>query len=167
MDIDVAGKLFPNITTILVQLAATAVMLFFFKKFLWIPIQEYFAKRAENIESNINEAKQRNEKAKQFVEESEEQSRKAAIEYRDIIGQARQDANGVKDKILQQAQADAKEKIEQASKEIEAEKEAAKADMKEEIVTIAMEVASKVVHKELSAKENQELIEEFIEEVDK
>ena len=35
MDIDIASKLFPNITTLIVQLLATGVMLCIFKKFLW------------------------------------------------------------------------------------------------------------------------------------
>ena len=34
MDIDVASKLFPNLTTIIVQLLSTGVMFFCFKQFL-------------------------------------------------------------------------------------------------------------------------------------
>lgn len=75
MNIDIASKLFPNITTAIVQLLSTGVMLFFFKKFLWVPVQDYFAKRADFIESTINEAKDMNEKAKAFMVESEEQAR--------------------------------------------------------------------------------------------
>ena len=56
MSIDIAGKLFPNITTLIIQLLSTGVLLFFFKKFLWIPMQAYFAKRADFIETQIQEA---------------------------------------------------------------------------------------------------------------
>ena len=62
MEIDIAGKLFPNITTLVVQLCSTGIMLLIFKKFLWVPVQEYFAKRADFIEGQINEAKDMNEK---------------------------------------------------------------------------------------------------------
>ena len=44
IDVDVAGKLFPNITTLIVQLLSTGVLLFFFKKYLWLPVQKYFQK---------------------------------------------------------------------------------------------------------------------------
>ena len=57
IDVDVAGKLFPNIATLIIQLCSTGVLLLVFKKFLWVPMQEYFAKRANFIESQINEAK--------------------------------------------------------------------------------------------------------------
>ena len=60
---DIAGKLFPNLTTLIVQLLSTGVLLLIFKKFLWKNVMEYFAKRADYIESTINEAKEMNEKA--------------------------------------------------------------------------------------------------------
>ena len=80
MDIDIASKLFPNITTLIVQLLATAVMLCIFKKFLWKPMQNYFAKRADYIEGTVNDAKNMQQKAKALMEASEEQSRAAAKE---------------------------------------------------------------------------------------
>ena len=60
MNIDVASKLFPNMTTLIVQLLSTGVMFLIFKKFLWTTVQEYFAKRADFIESQMNEAKEMN-----------------------------------------------------------------------------------------------------------
>ena len=54
---DIAGKLFPNLTTLIVQLLSTGVLLLIFKKFLWKNVMKYFAKRADYIESTINEAK--------------------------------------------------------------------------------------------------------------
>ena len=44
---DIAGKLFPNLTTLIVQLLSTGVLLLIFKKFLWKNVMEYFAKRAD------------------------------------------------------------------------------------------------------------------------
>ena len=165
MDIDIAGKLFPNITTLIVQLLSTGVMLFVFKKFLWTPVQAYFAKRADFIESQINEAKDMNEKAKTFMVESEKQARISAREYRDIVERAKSDALKVRDDIIVEARKEAASKIEQAQKEIEAEKVQARDDMKEEIVDIAMEVATKIMKKEMDTKENEKLVNEFVEEV--
>ena len=64
---DIAGKLFPNLTTLIVQLLSTGVLLLIFKKFLWKNVMEYFAKRADYIESTINEAKEMNEKAMEIL----------------------------------------------------------------------------------------------------
>ena len=55
---DIAGKLFPNVTTIIVQLLSTGVLFLVFKKYLWVPVQNYFAKRADYIEGTVKEAEQ-------------------------------------------------------------------------------------------------------------
>lgn len=165
MEIDIAGKLFPNITTLIVQLLSTGVMLFVFKKFLWTPVQAYFAKRADFIEKQIDDAKDMNEKAKTFMVESEKQARDSAREYRDIVERAKSDALKVRDDILIEARKEATSKIEQAEKEIAAEKVQARDDMKEEIVDIAMDVATKIMKKEMNTKENEKLVHEFVEEV--
>ena len=70
---DIAGKLFPNLTTLIVQLLSTGVLLLIFKKFLWKNVMEYFAKRADYIESTINEAKEMNEKASVNLETAEKE----------------------------------------------------------------------------------------------
>ena len=141
---DIASKLFPNVTTIIIQLLSTGVLLLVFKKYLWVPVQNYFAKRAEFIEGTVNEAKDMNEKARALMEESEEQARQAAVQYREIVNLAKEDALKTKATIQEQANQEYKAKLDQARREIEAEKAQAKAAMKQEIVEVAIDVATKV-----------------------
>ena len=100
---DIQIKLFPNVTTIIVQLLSTGVLFFVFKKYLWVPVQNYFAKRADYIEGTVNEAKEMNAKAKALMEESDKQARQAAMEYRDIVAQAKEDALKTKTAIQEDA----------------------------------------------------------------
>lgn len=165
MDIDIAGKLFPNITTLIVQLCATGIMLLIFKKFLWIPIQNYFKKRADYIESQIIEAKDMNTKAKALIVESEQKAKESAVEYQNIINKAKQEANDTKQKIIKDAQIEANNKLIQADKEIEAQKLKAQEDIKKEIVEVAIEVASKVMNKEMNNEQNQKMVEDFVDKV--
>ena len=134
---DIAGKLFPNLTTLIVQLLSTGVLLLIFKKFLWKNVMKYFAKRA----------------------------REAASKYREILDQAKDDGQKVKQQIIDQANEEARAKIEQAQKEIETEKKQAQADMKQEIVDVAIEVATKVMNKEMNEEINKGLVEEFVDDV--
>ena len=152
---DIAGKLFPNLTTLIVQLLSTGVLLLIFKKYLWKNVMEYFAKRADYIESTINEAKEMKEK----------EAREAASKYRDILDQAKDDGQKVRQQIIDQANEEARAKIEQAQKEIETEKKQAQVDMKQEIVDVAIEVATKVMNKEMNEDINKGLVEEFVDEV--
>ena len=162
---DIQIKLFPNVTTIIVQLLSTGVLFFVFKKYLWVPVQNYFAKRADYIEGTVNEAKEMNAKAKALMEESDKQARQAAMEYRDIVAQAKEDALNTKTAIQEDANKEYKAKMDQARREIEAEKAQAKAEMKQEIVEIAIDVATKVMNKDMDTKTNKALVEDFVEEV--
>lgn len=162
---DIQLKLFPNVTTIIIQLLSTGVLFFVFKKYLWVPVQNYFAKRADYIEGTVNDAKQMNNKARALMEESDEQARQAAIQYREIVTLAKDDALKTKATIQEQANQEYKAKLDQACREIEAEKAQAKVAMKQEIVEVAIEVATKVMNKEIDTKTNKALIEDFVEEV--
>ena len=71
----------------------------------------------------------------------------------------------VKQQIIDQANEEARAKIEQAQKEIETEKKQAQADMKQEIVDVAIEVATKVMNKEMNEEINKGLVEEFVDDV--
>ena len=162
---DIQIKLFPNVTTIIVQLLSTGVLFFVFKKYLWVPVQNYFAKRADYIEGTVNEAKEMNAKAKALMEESDKQARQAAMEYRDIVAQAKEDALKTKTAIQEDANKEYKAKMDQVRREIESEKAQAKAEMKQEIVEIAIDVATKVMNKDMDTKTNKALVEDFVEEV--
>ena len=162
---DIQLKLFPNVTTIIVQLLSTGVLFFVFKKYLWGPVQNYFAKRADFIEGTVNEAKEMNDKAKMLMEESEEQARQAAIQYREIVNLAKEDALKTKATIQEEANREYKNKLDQARREIDAERAQAKADMKQEIVEVAIDVATKVMNKEMNTETNKSLVEDFVEEV--
>lgn len=162
---DIQLKLFPNVTTIIIQLLSTGVLFFIFKKYLWIPVQKYFAARADFIEGTVNEAKSMNDKAKDLMEESEEQARQAAVQYREIVELAKEDALKTKATIQEEAKQEYKAKIDQARREIETEKAQAKAAMKQEIVEVAIDVATKVMNKDMDTKTNKALVEDFVEEV--
>lgn len=106
-----------------------------------------------------------NEKAKDNMIESEEQARESAREYRDIVEKAKSDALKVRDDIVDQAKKEAASKLEQAQKQIEAEKQQAKEDMKQEIVSVAIEAATKIIEKDMNNQENQQMVEDFVDKV--
>ena len=155
---DIAAKLFPNPTTMIVQLCSTAIMLLLFKKYLWNYVLEFFQKRADFIEGNINDAKAKNEKASEYLLE-------AAKQYKEIIDQAKEDAVKAKSKIMDEANKQAQEKIEQARHEIESEKLAAQDEMKKEIVEVAVEVATKVMDQNMNTEANKALVDDFVKQV--
>ena len=147
------------------KLCSTAIMLLLFKKYLWNYVLEFFQKRADFIEGNINDAKAKNEKASEYLLESEKQAKEAAKQYKEIIDQAKEDAVKAKSKIMDEANKQAQEKIEQARHEIESEKLAAQDEMKKEIVDVAVEVATKVMDQNMNTEANTALVDDFVKQV--
>lgn len=162
---DVAAKLFPNFLTWSAQVTSTLILFIIFRKFLWGPVQSYFATRADFIQKNMTDAKDMRDQAEVFLNESEEQSRAAAKQYRDIIEAAKEDANKQRDLILEEAKQQADTKIAQARAEIEQEKKQAQQEMKEEIVDIATVLATKIIDRELNINDNDQMVQSFIDEV--
>lgn len=167
MEVDIAGKLFPNVATMIVQLLSTGILFYFFMKFLYGPLQTYLGKRASFIEQNINEAKDMNAKAKVHMEESEKLAKVGALEYREVVEKAKTDAQAQKEKILDEARAEASYRLEQAAKQIESEKVKAQENMRKEMVEIALSATKKVVEKEIDEEKNRDLITAFIDEVNR
>ena len=167
VEINIVDKLFPNVFTMITQLISTGILLYFFKKFLWGPLQTYLGQRADFIEANINESKDMSAKAKLHMEESEKLAKATAIEYRDVVERAKQDAQVQATKIIDEAKVTAAKRLEQAEKQIESEKQKAEFEMRQEMVEIALEATRKVVQKEMDEQANRDLIQDFISEVNK
>ena len=67
------------------------------------------------------------------------------------------------EQIVSEAQQKASAIVTKAQKEIEREKEAAVKEIKEDIASIAVDIAGKVIEKDLTEKDHERLLEEFIE----
>ena len=71
LELDIAGKLFPNIMTMAVQLLATGVLFWGFKKLLWVPMQNYLQKRADVADQALRDAHEAKLLAEQRHKEAE------------------------------------------------------------------------------------------------
>ena len=74
-------------------------------------------------------------------------SRKAQAHYDEVVGTAKADAARLREK---------------AEAQIEQEKKKAMNELKDEISGIAVDIASKVVEREIDEKDHEELISEFV-----
>lgn len=165
MEIDIAGKLFPNLFTLIAQLISTGILFLCFKKFLYGPLQKMLEKRAEYIEDNIKESKEINEQAKLKLQESDALARQSAKEYREIVDKAKEDALVESAKIIEEARMTAERKMIQANQQIEADKQKAKEEMQEQMVDIALSAATKIIQKEMDTKTNRDYVDAFVREV--
>jgi F-type H+-transporting ATPase subunit b len=165
INIDIMGKLFPDLRTMLVQLAATGVLFYLFRKYLWDTVSNYLNQRAEFLQQQLLDAKQANEEAQTTLDESKEQLQRAASEASRIIERGSNEGKRIKEELVNVAKQEAAFKLESARQQIEAERASMMSDVQKEIVDVAMLASEKLLKNVVDAKSDEALLEAYVKDV--
>lgn len=146
----------PALGLFFISLLIFIIVFLILKKFAWKPILSVLKEREDSITDSIATAERVKEEMAQMKAEHEHVLAEAKAERSQILKEAKE----AKDKIISeakaQAQAEAKKIIQDASVAIENQKMAAITEVKNQLGTLVIEVAEKVLRKELSDKQNQD-----------
>ena len=138
------------------------IQMYLIKRFLFKPINKVLEQRRAMADSELQEAREAKKSALAMQEEYEQNIARAKDQPGEIIREARRTADSQSEKLLQEAARQAASMKESAEREISREKRKAVTEAKEEIGGIAMDIAGKVIEREISQEDHQKLIEEFI-----
>jgi F-type H+-transporting ATPase subunit b len=131
------------------------LLLILLRKFAWKPILSMVKEREKSIEEALSAA----QKAKEQMETLTANNEKIIIEARIERDQMLKEAREIKDKIIGEAADAAKEEgrklLEQARQNIELEKSAAIVEIKNQVANLSIEIAEKILKKELSSDAKQ------------
>ena len=135
------------------------------KKFAWAPILNAINEREEGIRNAILSA----ENAKKEMLNLKSDNEKLVAEARAERDAMMKEAREIKDKMINDAKSEAQTQgekmIEQAKAAITSEKNAAMAELKNQVSSLSLEIAEKVLRDELSNKESQtKLVEKMLDD---
>ncbi|MCZ2102004.1 MAG: F0F1 ATP synthase subunit B [Chitinophagales bacterium] len=125
-------------------------------KFAFKPIAEALEKREEDIQSAMDTAKTTREEMANMKAENEKLLAEAREERSKIIQEAKEIKNQMITEAKEKAKEEANKIVANAMTEIENQKRAAFAEVKNEIGVMALSIAEKVIKKELQGDANQE-----------
>ena len=151
--------------TFLAQICNLMIQLLIFKKFLLKPIKQVIADRKAKADSEIADAQKLRTEAEAMKAEYEQNLQNARTEANLIVSAAQKTATARSEEIVGEARAQAAALKQKAEADIAQERKKAVNEVKDEIGGIAMEIASKVVEREISEKDHKDLIDEFIKNV--
>ena len=151
--------------TFLAQICNLMIQLVIFKKFLLKPIKQVIADRKAKADSEIADAQKLRTEAEAMKAEYEQNLQNARTEANQIVATAQKTATARSEEIVGEARAQAAALKQKAEADIAQERKKAVNEVKDEIGGIAMEIASKVVEREISEKAHKALIDEFIKNV--
>jgi F-type H+-transporting ATPase subunit b len=154
-----------NFWGIVYQLFVFIVLLGLLRKYAWGPLMGIMKEREQHIANEIETAERNREDAKKFVEEQREELKKARQDAQEIVENAKKLSEKQGEEILDLARQEGERLKASALREIEREKEQAVKALREQVATLSVMIASKVIEKELNANEQNELVEKYIQEV--
>lgn len=148
---------------ILLYAVNIVVLYFIIRRFLYKPIMKYLDARKAQIAENIdaaNLARSQAEEEKSKYDSLIANSNAAAAE---ILTKSRAEAQKNAQVIFEQAKTDSRAMITRAAQAIEIEKSAAIAGAKTEIAALAVDLASKILSREIRQDDNERIIDDFFE----
>lgn len=154
-----------NIGDMIFVLFFFVVLLALLKKFAWGPLMNVMEERENYVAKEIEEAEKSRKEAEQAAKEAAEELKKTRLEAREIIEEARKSGTNQKEEILREAQEEAKRMKESAQADIQNEKEKALQALQDQVASLSVLIASKVIEQEISEENQEKLIHEYIKEV--
>jgi F-type H+-transporting ATPase subunit b len=137
-------------------LIAFLAVFFILRKFAWKPILSTLGEREKGIADAIAIA----ERVKGEMSQLKSENEKLMVQAREERTMMLKEAKEIKDRIINEAKDQAKIEANKiftdAQQQIQQQKMAALTEVKNEIGTLAIEVAGKILRKQLSATEGQE-----------
>lgn len=154
-----------NFWTALFVLLNTLTIYFVAKKFLFKPVMKIIHDRQKEIDDMYAQAQSAQDSAKALEEEYQAKLASAQTTGDRLVKEAMERGKNREEEILRQAAKEADAIREKASADIAREKKQAINDAKNEISSLAMEIAGKVVGESLDAARQEKLVNSFLEEL--
>lgn len=157
----------PSIGLVFWTLIAFLFLLLLLKKFAWKPILTAIHEREQFIDEALNKAELAKKEMVRLTAQNEDLLKEARAE-RDLI---LKEAKTLKDNIVNEAKAQAHlegaKLIDKAKIEIENSKKAALAELKNQVSTLSLDIAERVLRNQLQDKtKQQELVSSLLKDVE-
>ncbi len=126
------------------------LLIFLLKKFAWKPILDAVNEREEGIKNALLSAEKAKEEMASLQSDNEETLKKARSERDSLLKEAREIKQQLIDEAKNEAKNEAKKIISQAQETIQNEKNAAIVDLKNQVASLSIDIAEKVLKEKLS-----------------
>ena len=156
----------PGFGLIIWTLLAFLIVFFILKKYAWKPILNSLNQREKGIADSLATAERVRAEMAELKSENEELLAQAREERAVMLKEARDIKERIVNDAKEQAKTEASKIMTETQQAIEQQKMAAMTDVKNQIGKMVIEVAEKILRKELGDKEAQEAhIKDLVDEV--
>jgi F-type H+-transporting ATPase subunit b len=150
------GLVSPDYGTIFWMVLAFSIVFFILRKFAWGPVLKMLREREESIDKALESAREAREGLASLKSEQERMLHEAHAERDKLIVEARQIREQLIGKAREEAVQETARVFEQAKKQIESEKLAAINEIRQQVASLSVDIAEKILKRELSDRAQQE-----------
>lgn len=165
IETDILGQLIPNPLTMVVQLCATALLVFLMYKLAYKPVKRIIDTRSEYEQSRLTDADKLKKEYEDLHEKAEKEINDAKVKAKQIIADAQDEGSRVKNNLIDEGKQKSQQIIDDAQNNIALQKNKMLDEMHGEIVDVALSAAEKILQTKLDSKDDKDSINEFIKEV--
>ena len=138
------------------------VLLVLLAKLAFKPIAEALDRRSATIKKSIEEAEKQRLEAKTLAEDYQKQLAAARAEANKIIEEARGLGENVRKEVVEKANAEASALLQRSQEELQRQKEKGIQELKDTVASLSVQIASKVIEKEVNEAAHRQLVENLI-----
>jgi F-type H+-transporting ATPase subunit b len=156
----------PGLGLIIWMTISFAFLLWILARYAWKPILKMLKEREDSIDQALHAADRAKEEMKQLVFSNEKLLKQAKEERDSILAEARKIREKMIDEARIKANEEAQRVVDSAKERIENEKMAAITDLKNQMASLSIEIAEKILKVELAqGKKHEELIGKLIKDI--
>lgn len=141
------------------------LLLLILAKFAWGPIIAGLEKREQGIAAKIEEAQRSADQAAKQLQQYEAKLAAAAEEAREIVAEARRDAESAHERIVAEANQAADRERQRAIEDITTAKNVAVQEITDRSVELAVVMAGKLMRREVNADDRAQLIRDSLDQI--
>ncbi|MBN8736582.1 MAG: F0F1 ATP synthase subunit B [Xanthomonadales bacterium] len=149
--------------TLIAQMLVFLILVWFTMKFIWPPIMKAMEERAKRIADGLEAADRARKELADANTRADDEVRKARAEAAVIIERANQQAGQIVDKARADALLEAAKQKAQAQADIENMAHRARAELRGQVATLAVQGAEKILGREVNAATHKALLDQLVE----
>ena len=153
----------PMLGNIIVVSGSFLILMFLLKHFAWGPISDILKKREDKIANDLDSAEKSRINSAKMEQEREQQLLASRSDAADIIKNAKESGELSRQNILKETQEEVARLKSKAQTDIMLERDTALNSVKDDVADLSIQIAAKILNKELSPEMHESLINQYIE----
>lgn len=151
--------------TLIGQLIAFTVFVWFCMKYVWPPLLGAIEKRQKEIADGLAKSERGQKELELAQNKATEQLKEAKSQAAEIIEQAKKRAAQIVDEETQKGHAEREKIIAQGQTEIDAERNRVKEELRKQVAVLAVTGAEKILAREIDAAAQSDIVEKLVAEL--